>query len=530
MFKNIFKFITKYISAQTLFIFIGIFITAVIALISMHIYEIKTKEYKEKVYIKLNDDITDQFNLMLKEKIKISLLVSSSLSKDPNIKKAFLTKNKNYFNTDKILGEIRTDREYRDIQAQLIDKNGICIKRSWTKLSGDDLVKNDFEMEHLLKYPIVNTKIESSKFGLTISNKIPIFNEDNFLGLFVVNMHFDALTNIFISNDYHTVILLNNKESRKISQNLSYSKEFIGSYYVVNKNIDSYYLKVIEQIGVDKLFKQWDKSYIVNKQNGNLINKVDIKSIDINNNETVIANAFIFKSLDHINFGDLDFFQRLHIGVTIAIVFILILIVNYIISLKRINALEVEAEELRVKNEELNTKTENMDFNDKKLDNLFNMQPNLMMMHNGRDVTKVNKRFMGFFNRFGTFEGFRQKHKCVSELFEDYPAPNYISSGMIEEKFWVDYILENPRRLYKTVMSVENRQGIWEQHHFIIKLNEMEYAQYVSDRVIIIALVDMTQDLPNYKTLDMLKEQTNKPKPKVTRKVIKKIEKKEQSA
>ncbi|MEA3314314.1 MAG: hypothetical protein U9Q30_00460 [Campylobacterota bacterium] len=530
MVKNIFKFITKYISAQTLFVFIGLSITAIIGLISMNIYDIQTSKYKEKIYVKLNHNITDQFNLMLKEKINISLMVSSSLSKDPSIKKALLTKNKKYFNTDKILGEIRTNHEYRDIEAELIDKKGISIKRSWTKLAGDDLVKNDFEMEHLLKYPIVNTKIESSKFGLTISNKIPIFNEDKFLGLFVVNMHFDALTNIFISNDYHSVLLLNKRKSRKISQNLSYSKEFIGGYYVINKNMDSYYLKVIEQIGVDKLFEEWEKNYIVNKENGNLINKVAIKSIDINHNETVIANAFIFKSIDHINFEDLDFFQRLHMGVTIAIVLLLILIVNYIVSLKRNHTLEIEAEELRVKNEELNEKTENMDFNDKKLDNLFNMQPNLMMMHNGKDVTKANKRFMGFFNRFKTFEGFRQKHNCVSELFEDYQAPNYISSSTIEGIFWVDYILKNPRRLYKTVMSIENRQGIWEQHHFIIKLNEMEYAQYVSDRVIIIALVDMTQDLPNYKTLDMLKEQPAKPTPKVTKKVIRKINKKEESA
>lgn len=530
MINNIFKFITKYISAQTLFIFLGLSITAIISLVSMDIYKIQTEKYKERIYLKVNNNITDQFNLMLKEKINISLIVTSSLSKNPNIKKALLNNDKKYFNTDKLLAEIRTNHEYRDIEAELINKNGICIKRSWTEISGDDLVKNDFEMEHLLKYPTVTTKIESTKFGLTISNKIPIFYEDKFLGLFVINMHFDSLTNIFTSNDFHTAILLNDKESRKISQNLSYSKEFIGSYYVVNKNIDSYYLKVIEQMGVGKLFKNWDKNYIINKLNGNLINKVAIKSIDLNNNETIIAYAFIFKPVEHINFEDLDFFQRLHIGVTIASILILILIINYIVSLKRNTLLEIEIEELRVKNEELNSKTEDMDFNDKKLDNLFNMQPNLMMMHNGKEVTKANKRFMGFFNRFGTFEGFRQKHRCVSELFEDYQAPNYISSGMIEEMFWVDYILKNPRRLYKVVMSVENRQGIWEKHHFIIKLNEMEYAQYVSDRVIIIALVDMTQDLPNYKTLEFLKEKEDKPMPKITKKIIKKINKKEESA
>jgi hypothetical protein len=152
-------------------------------------------------------------------------------------------------------------------------------------------------------------------------------------------------------------------------------------------------------------------------------------------------------------------------------------------------------------------KTDEMEFNDKKLDNLFNMQPNLMIMHNGKEVTKGNKRFMGFFNRFGTLDGFKKKHKCVSEFFEEYNAPNYIWEQYIDGIFWVDYILKNPRRLYKMVMSIENREGKWEQHHFIIKLNEIKYAANVSERLIIIALVDMTQDMLNYKSLEELSKQ-----------------------
>lgn len=146
-------------------------------------------------------------------------------------------------------------------------------------------------------------------------------------------------------------------------------------------------------------------------------------------------------------------------------------------------------------------KTNEMDFADKKTDNLFNMQPNLMLMHNGSEVTTANKRFMGFFNRFGDFTKFREEHKCVSELFVPYDAPNYISTSVVDGLFWIDYILANPRRMYKVVIPYKDSK-MEEPHHFIIKLNEVKYAKYVGERVIIIALVDMTQDLENYKTIE----------------------------
>ena len=88
-----------------------------------------------------------------------------------------------------------------------------------------------------------------------------------------------------------------------------------------------------------------------------------------------------------------------------------------------------------------------------------------------------------------------------SELFEPYDAPNYISTPYIDGLFWIDYILKNPKRMYKIVMSYKDKR-IQVPHHFIIKLNEMEYARKVNDRLVIIALVDMTQDLQNYKTKD----------------------------
>jgi len=489
--KEIINKTNRYISNKTIYRILFVLIATLIGYTSKNIYLSKTQEYKNEIYEKVDDNIIDQFNIMLNEKLSTSLLVSSSLSKNTNIKKALLSNNSTILDMDQLLEEMRTKSEYVDIQAEVIDADGISFKRSWTHLSGDDLVRNDQQMAHLIKYPRVFTSIESSKYGLTFTNKIPIYEKDKFLGLFGVNIQFDALVDIFDKKGYKIVILLNKDDSKKIQQDLSHSKKFLNGYYIVNSNADNYLLRVVKQNDIDKIFDSSNNKYTISTQSDHLISKYTIKNMQ----EEPIARAVIFKNLDEIDLEDLNFMQQAHIVATVLTVLLVGFFTNYIYSVMRVKELEVTNEELTVVNEELKEKTDEMDFNDKKLDNLFNMQPNLMVMHNGKEVTKANKRFMGFFNRFGTFEGFKKKHKCVSELFEKYEAPNYIYEQYIEGEFWIEYMLQNPRRLYKVVMSING-----DPHHFIIKFNEMDTAKHVADRIIIIALVDMTQDLVNYKT------------------------------
>ncbi|MEA3498782.1 MAG: hypothetical protein U9R16_06980, partial [Campylobacterota bacterium] len=467
------------------------------AYISKNIYLVQTQEYKNEVYTKLNDQIKDEFDTVLKDKLNTSKIISSSLSKNQNIKKALILNAPNEINFNKLLEDMTITKEYVDIQVELIDSNGLSFKRSWISKSGDDLIKNNLELAYLLKYPKVDTKIETTEYGMTILNKIPIYNKDKFLGFFGVNIQFDGIVDAFKKKGLSVAILLNKKDSSFINQNLSHSKEFVESYYVVNSNSDKYILRLLSQTNIEHFYKDWKGEFKINKDSEHLVSQYKIS----NEKDEIKATVFIFKSLDEIDYEDLDFIQQSHIILTIVLTIMIGIVFNFLFLIFRNKDLEVSNDELVVINEELKIKSDAMDFNEKKMDNMFNSQPNLMIMHDGSSLTQANKRFMGFFNRFGTFDGFRSKHRCVSELFEKYEAPNYIWEQYIDGIFWIDYILKNPRRLYKIVMSYKDSK-MCEPHHFIIKLNEMKYAKHVSDRIVIIALVDVTQDLVNYKTIE----------------------------
>ncbi|MEA2051173.1 MAG: hypothetical protein U9O56_10665 [Campylobacterota bacterium] len=491
--KDILNKTNKFVGSETLVMILFVVLVFVISYISKEIYSSKTESYKDEIYTQVNKNILNQYEIMLKEKLNTSTLISSSLSKNESIKNALIKNNSTILNMDSLLEEMRTTKEYADIQAEVIDFEGISFKRSWTYLAGDDLIRNDQKLAHLVKYPRVKTSIESSKYGMTLTNKIPIYQKDKFLGLFGVNIHFDSLVDLFAKSGFQSVILLNEIDSKNIVQELSYSKKFVGDCYVVNSNASSYLLKLLKQTDVEMFCGTWEDEYLISKKSDHLVSKFIIKNKD----NISVAKAIIFKPLDEINYEDLDFFQKIHILLTIFIIILCLFLIKYFYMIKKVKDVELENSSLVVINDDLKGKTDELDYKQKELDNLFDNQPNLMFMHDGKAITKVNRRFIkGFFRRFKTFEGFREKHRCVSELFEKYDGPNYICEQLVDGKYWVDYILDDPRKLYKTVMSVDG-----DPHHFIIKLNEMGYNKQSSERSLIVALVDMTADWLYYKNL-----------------------------
>jgi len=334
-----------------------------------------------------------------------------------------------------------------------------------------------------------------------------------FIGYFGTLTNLDSLSNIFKIDRFDIIILLDKQYSKDIIQDISYSKQFIDQYYVANANANSYFIRYINEKNADEFYKNpFDNDFIIDDKSGLLIFKEDV----FNTNNKLIAKAFIFKDLDDIDYKNLEVLQRLHIIGTVVIVLLLISFLSYVYLKVKVKDIEIENNQLIVENKELQQKTKDMEFTEKKMLNLFDAQPNIMIMHNGKEVVKGNKRFLGFFNRFGSFEGFRSKHRCISELFEKFEAKDYIYTQYIEGMYWIDYMLTYPKRPYKTVMSING-----DPHHFYIKFNEMKYAKYSDERLIFVAFVDFTADLKNYEDCYKFQKFTKEAKKQDVKKDVK---------
>ena len=321
-----------------------------------------------------------------------------------------------------------------------------------------------------------------------LNNKLePISDRNNSIDIFKVGIQLDEIVEKIEDKKLKVIIALNKKDSKNINLNLSHSRTFINNKYIVNKNFNKFYMKILEQSEIydnDNILKY------VSKNNGIVFVKKFILSINNNN----AMYVYILKSVDDIDLAFSDTLIDL-INIITALLILVIGLIIYNISGRRSNIDYFNQNKVLLKeNKKLKLLSDQLDFNEKKLSNIFNLQPNIMFVSNGINIVQVNKRFMGFFRRYKTIENFRKHHHSVSELFEEYDSTNYISSGLIEGKNWLEYILEHPKRVYKTIMSVDG-----EKHHFIIKVNEMKYAKKFKERYIIVAFIDITQDLNSKK-------------------------------
>jgi len=476
---------------------IFIIITGIILIVSKLIYESKVEDYKYNIDNKVSLNILKNFEVIYKQKIDSSFVVASALSHNIDIIQALKNNKASKLDLEVVLQDIKIKQEYVDMNIEIIDKGGFSFKRNWTYLAGDNVSDTNPNIKNIIQVPKTKTLLNTTKNGFTITNMIPIYDNGSFLGVLVTYTHLDNFADSFKDQGFNTVIILDEENSKLVYQNQSYSKKFIDNFYIVNSNASGYLLRLIEQNGIENFYKEWSDLFSTRLSNEHMISKFILKDIG----GLPKAKMFIFKQYDEINYEDLEIIKKWYITISIFIILVLAFIIYYKYTARRLKDIIKKNSALVIINENLKEKTDLLDYNEKKVENLFNSQPNLMFMHNGKEITDINKRFMGFFNRFKTFDGFKTEHKCVSELFEKYEAPNYISEQYIEGIYWVDYILKNPKRLYKIVMHYKDAKTD-EPHHFIVKLNEMHYAGQISERLIIIALVDVTQDLKNYKQLN----------------------------
>lgn len=463
-----------------------LFLVACFILAAKYFYENELAQYKQNLYMKIASNINDKIELLLKTKLDRVNLTGVTLANSQNIKDALIERNPSLIHIDSLLKQLKMEKNLSDCCVLVKDKYG----KTFAHIG---------KFSPSLKTTADISGFKATKFGFAFYNISHIEYDDKKIGSIVTKSNFDNFITLIRKSGFDSVVLLNKENSAQIDIDQSRTKKFVGQYYVANENSDPYLLKLIKQHGVTDYFNAWEKPYNDSFSSEYLIVKYPIVQEGKN-----IANILLFKKYLSI---DSSFEQKIfykYIAFTLAAVTLSLFIIYFFTIKNIVKKLDRDNKILNLENEKLKEKSDQLDYNEKKLENLFNMQPNLMFMHNGYEITSANKRFMGFFNRFGDFRGFKQNHRCVSELFEKYEAPNYISEQYIEGEFWIDYLLNNPKRLYKTVMSINGKP-----HHFIIKFNELKYAKYVSERLIIVALVDMTQDLANYKTIDELNKGPN---------------------
>jgi len=119
---------------------------------------------------------------------------------------------------------------------------------------------------------------------------------------------------------------------------------------------------------------------------------------------------------------------------------------------------------------------------------ILNGQANLVIVTDGTTMIDANDAIANFFDFIESVDDFREKHKCICDLFEkDVPDDSYINKMDYDGKTWVDYILENKHRNFKVILNNGR-----ENHHFSIVANKKNIDSN-GNFIIIVSLNDITE-------------------------------------
>ena len=459
---------------QSIFIFVAMVLLIGLFFLSNNIKKQYKTNFEDILYHKIEKQMTNIFDSSFYNQFYKIYQISNEVIDTLDIRKKLKKLNLNieYINSNnRYITIYNKDNEI--IYSSIVDKTLRSDSKHFSYIKNHLFYSLDFDI---------------SPFGVTVSNIIPLFDKE-YLDIFQLNVQFDELLEPLKKFGIEPIVLLNDTYSHKINLDYSYSHKFIHNRYIVNKNANEYYARLLEQSNV--LIK--DLGVYYDKESNIIIVRKTLHSKFLDH----FADIYLFKSTDDLNYDLLNKDILLINSLFFVVAFLIILILYIIYSIKRNSYFSNENKRLLDENKELQLLADKLDYNEKKLANLFNLQPNIMFISNGVEIVQVNKRFMGFFRHYRTFENFKNQHRDIAELFEAYDEPHYISTQLIEGLHWLEYILENPKQLYKTVISLDA-----DPHHFIIKVNEMEYMRNFQERYIVVAFVDITQDIKNKKSVE----------------------------
>lgn len=209
--------------------------------------------YKVKQHNILSERVKAKINSLIKEKQDTTLAMALSLASSDHYKQALRQKDVSKIELNKISQDYKNKIEFKNIWLQIVDKEGISFARSWTRKVGENLGLMRQDIRNLLsnKQPI--STISVGVFSISFKSMVPIFDGDEFLGIFEIVAHFNSIEKKLEQDDYESVVLADKRFKNQLTRNIS--KTFIGDYYVGNFTPNMRLVNALREIDYEKIFK-----------------------------------------------------------------------------------------------------------------------------------------------------------------------------------------------------------------------------------------------------------------------------------
>ena len=316
-------------------LFILIFICISIVFFGRHLIVEKEKELLHEKYKAISQNIKNKTNSLIQTKKNATLAIALVLSENEAIKDILLDNENNTYDLKKLSEKIRIYTDYKNVWFQLITNEGISVYRSWTNNKNDKIKNYRLDLTTLLANPIIKNTISVGVYDITFKSIIPLYRNNDFIGILEGITHFNSITEDLKNNDKVEPIILVNSRFTKQLEEKNFTKIFLQDYYVANLTASKEIINYLKYENMNKFFQE--NEYLIKDEK--LIINIPIIEEGIN-----LANILIFKNLDEIDISEINEFKKhsfYYLIFFLIFIYLSIFIIAYYLYSKRLKELNI---------------------------------------------------------------------------------------------------------------------------------------------------------------------------------------------
>ncbi len=280
-------------------------------------------------YQAVNNQLHDEVKQLIEQTKKTLLLIAIAVSDQAELKRSLIENTPNILALNTLSDKFSKQSNVKDLWFQIINAKGDSFYRSWTKKRGDSLLKARLDVVNAIKNQKINTSISTGKFDLSFKVMVPIFLDQQFLGIFEVIGKFNTVADYLKKQGINPVFLIDKKYKKQLTK--AVTKKFLNDYYVTNVNVLDEDLNYLKNHNLSSYINS-EKSYFIDTNNNLFISY--IKLPDVNNEP--MGHFFLFKPLDSIAINDIVQ-SRDELLLSIGILFSFLLLILYMLSKRSLN-------------------------------------------------------------------------------------------------------------------------------------------------------------------------------------------------
>ena len=422
--------------------------------IAFFIYNAKTEEFYTKEYQKFNSTINKELNRLIQTKIENTNSIALTASYNERIKEALLANDALKHNLDHLSFQLRKHTKYKNVWFQIIDNKGNSFYRSWTENRGDNLLDKRADIKSFLQNREIVNSISVGKYDITFKTMVPIYNGNQFIGIFEVLTHFNSISRRIPSYGADAIVIADKQYKEQLTYSLR--NEFIDDYYVANFDAKPYLVDYLKTKGIEKYLNQ-NSIYTIDKENHYFITPFLIPD----NNGEKLGYILIFKDIKHFLTSDLKNEHNFILYVTFLNILLVLLIAYFLINKRSSNLLKAL----------IRTKTNELQTEQIYVQKILDLDENIILVTNETTTKKVNKKFLEFFG-FDTIEDFRKVHDTICDFIVKIDDIAIDDDKTIDGFAWTNYLLSTKDNLSKHTITLLYNSNYYLFTSYIDKFDE----------------------------------------------------------